>query len=1425
MNLELLSQLQERIQQIEQIPVDHYSDQDEAFRQMLAHAAAVAGEDSPEYGLALRSQASASRNRGELSRAVAEYAHALSLIESGGDSLFRQLIETCITLSGLYAQLRNIGNAETFAKHAVQLIVQYAGDPGRYAQPDQDPTEKLEPAATAGLTAAFAQKLVKALAVSSTGKDSGYAVDFGLCILDDLQTKLSQDFLCLFHLFLVRGSFEHEHGKSSLETFQHLWSLAHLDGDVDSRIDVNDWVNLGYIALWSEQIYEALECVRLIKSLQRNYDEEQLADSYKALKLEAAIYLAGQDSGSAEQALRRLRDFSLATFGKESDEFLDAETKLGNFLIDDDRPEEALNGLQYVASVRTAAENLYDARIAESLFDLAYCLDKSNQDIEALEYYAAAYDRYLFLFGPHHAKTLQASSNLAETARVAHDYETAERWFRIALDGYLQAGNRRSAGAALVMNNLAETILATKSSTEAAALADEALATRAELFGVGSRQYKRSESVVLQAELALGDIEKVEARLDSFRSTSPSGKLEIAADHVAAYYELKGDFEQAIYYCKKALEQAAMPARKGDMPLLPGQDRHYQFRLGSLYAKTGNWKDAREYFFKALQAEIVFISDECAHRSRRQVGLLLRESRGRIKELLTVLCSDPETTQAHLKTAYEVLQQRRGIETRLLRMQKPSFVANPALTTIDPESDWLEKAKADMEGLVEQLRVARRNWIWELIQEAQYQGSNPDGPSLLRLQDKVEYFERELAGYVGQGARDMELFGVTATTPPVPAGTAIVEYYLADDITPVYYAFVVKQDDFVQLRQIGDAASMHQAIQQLRIQIIEGAPEPDNPNLRWKRRAKYLSNRLLQPLADLLEDCERLYIVPDAELFTLPFDLLPIDEEHLAIDRWTISHLWNGGELGAFNMILGSPVLPSDPVVISAPAMGETKPEDWKFATLPFAEEEGKSIAEMTKGLSLPDTEATKATFLEHENAEILHLATHSFYIPRQIIDSQTSLRAVPDTLLYRARAALADPMERSGVALAGANSELNAPTESSEGILFASEVLDLDLRGTDLTVLSSCQSGLGDSDPGDGIQGLRRAFRAAGSKTVVSSLWKVPDEATRDFMVEFYRRILAQTPRGKALRESKLALRNRYKDDPLVWAAFVLDGFDRPLARFNSINSLKFANITGIGLTYDAALEHIEKQQWEKAIFALETVIQSRTANKRLRAKARYMRGYALRNAGRIEDARDAYSEVILNIDTPQDVQRDAIMGRAICSQLLGDLNQAYLDYTALIEAYDPQDEKRASVLINRAAVLIAQSMWEKAIDDCNEVLSNPASPMVQKFKALINRADSHRLQGDCAAAITDADTLIEMKEANGTGEQARAYLSRSLCYLHDKQLDKAIQDIRFHLKFRPYKRPQGILKQVKQCEILLARKEYKRLPSAIRTCIKQLL
>ena len=137
------------------------------------------------------------------------------------------------------------------------------------------------------------------------------------------------------------------------------------------------------------------------------------------------------------------------------------------------------------------------------------------------------------------------------------------------------------------------------------------------------------------------------------------------------------------------------------------------------------------------------------------------------------------------------------------------------------------------------------------------------------------------------------------------------------------------------------------------------------------------------------------------------------------------------------------------------------------------------------------------------------------------------------------------NPMLRSGLALAGANTWLNKgelPPEAEDGILTAEDVSGLDLSNTSLAVLSACDTGMGDIKTGEGVFGLRRAFALAGAKTLVMSLWSVPDLATQELMVDFYQRILAGTAKADALRESQLALRNKYPH-PKDWGAFICQG------------------------------------------------------------------------------------------------------------------------------------------------------------------------------------------------------------------------------------------------------------------------------------------
>jgi CHAT domain-containing protein/Flp pilus assembly protein TadD len=157
----------------------------------------------------------------------------------------------------------------------------------------------------------------------------------------------------------------------------------------------------------------------------------------------------------------------------------------------------------------------------------------------------------------------------------------------------------------------------------------------------------------------------------------------------------------------------------------------------------------------------------------------------------------------------------------------------------------------------------------------------------------------------------------------------------------------------------------------------------------------------------------------------------------------------------------------------------------------------------------------------------VLHLATHGFYLEKS------------ESVTER-------PMLLSGLALAGCNLGLKGKKgpENEDGLLYAIEVAGLDLSGTELVVLSACDTGKGTIDYSEGVYGLLRAFRLAGAQNIVMTLWPLKDQSAKDFFTSFYKTWLSKsnmTPL-KALRQTQLSFIQQNKDSTL-WAPYVMVG------------------------------------------------------------------------------------------------------------------------------------------------------------------------------------------------------------------------------------------------------------------------------------------
>ncbi|GIV36996.1 MAG: hypothetical protein KatS3mg032_1375 [Cyclobacteriaceae bacterium] len=181
----------------------------------------------------------------------------------------------------------------------------------------------------------------------------------------------------------------------------------------------------------------------------------------------------------------------------------------------------------------------------------------------------------------------------------------------------------------------------------------------------------------------------------------------------------------------------------------------------------------------------------------------------------------------------------------------------------------------------------------------------------------------------------------------------------------------------------------------------------------------------------------------------------------------------------------------------------------------------------------LTGNDASEKQLKQLQSPDVLHLATHGFFL-RQYdrLDPEKQIRVKEN------------PLMRSGLLMAGAELGLRGErtTFDEDGILFAQEVQLLDLKNTELVVLSACETGLGEIKHGEGVYGLQRALQEAGAKNIIMSLWKVDDQVTQQLMTQFYTLLFSGKSKRSAFQEAQSIIRQQYPQ-PYYWGAFVMIG------------------------------------------------------------------------------------------------------------------------------------------------------------------------------------------------------------------------------------------------------------------------------------------
>jgi len=638
-----------------------------------------------------------------------------------------------------------------------------------------------------------------------------------------------------------------------------------------------------------------------------------------------------------------------------------------------------------------------------------------------------------------------------------------------------------------------------------------------------------------------------------------------ALTQAALIYEAMGDSERSLVNHLRAL--AALDEFVSRLSLWASEER--------LQSYLGTVEQRNDYFYSLIASHYTgekFESRKIFERHLAYKGKLVEIIASRKK--LALLSKNPTL----LKTINELKNVTQQISQ--LSLQSPASMKVEKLKVIIDNLE--DKREALEESLARGASEFRSPQAMKLINTEELAASLPPGGVYL---DFIEYnkYDYQKKKFIGE------------------------RHYLAFLLTRDKEGKPV-----VRIENIGSSASINNLIEKFRVELQnEGAmmrgiagKRPAARTLDPETLSNIFSNvsdsiyvKLLMPFNEELSAASNLIISPSGSLNLIPFEVLTgLDKTGYLGDRMTISYSLGRDIVAAqYEIQIATEKLNTQLTIVAAPVFtlsktpralklvaSEKSHDDqevtvlsrgyirgWPivFSELPGTLSEANAIQEIANNettLMLIRERALEEKVKELHHPQVLHIATHGFFLEdvEQLLENNLSRGisgVLPTEMAIHAQqesklsktVEFRNPLLRSGLALAGANGLVdNIPLSegAEDGILTAAEVTSMDLYGTDLVVLSACNTGLGEIHHGEGVSGLRRAFRIAGAKNIIMSLWNIPDEETSWLMEAFYKNYFKGKSPASALKSARKTVRARLierdgVDNPYFWGAFVLEG------------------------------------------------------------------------------------------------------------------------------------------------------------------------------------------------------------------------------------------------------------------------------------------
>ena len=1095
------------------------------FEQLLALRQEGLTQDNPLLAVALNNVAEVNRALGNYEVAQPLYQQALDLYAISLPPDHPEIATTLNNLGLTYVELGRYIEAEPLFQRAI-AIQEKAAIPGLLARAYNNLGELYRQQGRYDLAIDYYQRSIEQTvkAVGPNAPDVGLASsNLGLAEQQRGNYAAAEE-LFLRAIDIYRAAFGETHPNLALGML-NLGTLYQAQGrysEVEELYDAAIAIQLNAYGEQHPTVTQTLASFGMLYQLQGRYDD---AETYFQRALATNNQIFGPDSIPAAALFNRLGELY-----RLAGRFADAESaslkalNLQAQLLGESHPDYAgtLNNLGLVYSAQGRYREALPfmeqaANILETVFgaehpSLALVLNNWGELYRVQGNYAEAFPLYrraltiqTQALQPQHPDRATTLNNLALLAYSVGDYGVAIELQSEALTSFETNFGGQHPHVGLILNNLGEAHRIQGDLPQATSYLERALDVQRKAFPDG-----HPETALTLNNLALvsgkqKQFEQAEAHLLEALSITENTlgdnhpRLTLVLDNLARLYYSQGQPNQAIPHLKRSLEV-----------------ENYNL---SLVLSTGS-EAAKASFFNTLPRLDSYVSfhltPETTVPDAEEIALqAILQRKGRVLEAVT------DSLQA-LRQGLEPGDQALLDEWGAVRSQLATLVVS-GLGTLSP--DEYQAAVADLETKSRQLettlgnRSSRFRTVSQEVSLANIQQQIPNDGALV-----------EFVAYI-----------------PIALDEA------GDEITQElhYAAYILKPSGEITWHDLGKAAAIDTSLTQFR-QLLQTRSQ------RLKPVARQLYNQLFLPLAADLAGVNHLLLAPDGQLNLIPFAALVNEAGTYLLEEYQITYLTSGRDLLRLDQSIASQQMPmvianpdydiAEQTVASAPTRGSgARSADLSNLTFGPLAGTAAEAAEISQQLSdatvMTGTQATENVLKEVEGPRILHIATHGFFLKDQVPETpdrtQSSFRGAA------AASSLSDPLLRSGLALAGFNQRSSG---SEDGVLTALEAANLNLNGTQLVVLSACETGVGEVRNGAGVYGLRRAFVMAGAQTQVLSLWQVSDLATKDLMVGYYQQLQVNKGRSEALREIQLSMLNSEYAHPYYWAAFIPSGDWTPM-------------------------------------------------------------------------------------------------------------------------------------------------------------------------------------------------------------------------------------------------------------------------------------